>query len=74
MKKYIKIATWVFKKKGRKVCRVLNNLYNLKETSRQWWTKFSNFILKKKFNQSKANYNLLLVYIGDISVIEMMEA
>lgn len=66
--------------KGSKMaCKLNNSIYRLIKSSRQWFNKFSQFMMILGFTQSKSNYSLfykgtvdnyvaLLVYVDDIII------
>lgn len=59
------------------VCKLLRSIYGLKQSSREWFTKFSTLVLTYGFQQSKCDssmfihrttdsFTVLLVYVDDI--------
>ena len=62
------------------VYKIQKSLYGLKQVSRQWFSKLSNFLLVEGFKHSNANHSLfvkvvsthfiaLLVYVDDTVIV-----
>jgi len=76
---YISLPLGFTNQEESKVCKLYKSIYGLKQTSRQWFAKFSSAQLEFRFIQSKVDYTLfkrtlkgsfiaLLVYVDDIVV------
>ena len=64
-----------------KVCLLLKSLYGLKQSPRQWYKKFDEFMLRENFNKSaydscvyfkrikEGSYLYLLIYVDDMLII-----
>jgi len=65
----------------RKVCKLRQSIYGLKQSSRQWYFKFHRAVASNKFTKieedycvyvkrSKGNFLILLLYVDDILLAE----
>ena len=77
---YMKVPQGFSKEGDTRVCRLRKSLYGLKQASRNWYHKFTSFLLTLNFEQSKADYSLftyqkddiyvaLLIYVDDVIVV-----
>ena len=54
---YMQVPQGFHSKGEHLVCKLNNSLHVLKQTSRQWYPKFSSIIMKCGFKQSKSNHS-----------------
>ncbi|GJW31648.1 putative RNA-directed DNA polymerase [Tanacetum coccineum] len=77
---YMKIPQGFLKEGETRVCRLRKSLYGLKQASRNWYHKFTSFLLTLNFKQSKADYSLftyqkeeiyvaILIYVDDVIIV-----
>ncbi|KAI3511072.1 hypothetical protein L1887_18216 [Cichorium endivia] len=77
---YMKIPQGFSKETETRVCRLQKSLYGLKQASRNWYHKFTKFLLHMGFEQSKADHSLflwdkdgvyiaILIYVDDVIVV-----
>ncbi|GJU48848.1 putative RNA-directed DNA polymerase [Tanacetum coccineum] len=78
---YMKIPQGFSREGETKVCRLRKSLYGLKQGSRNWYHKFTKFLLSLHFKQSKADHSLftyqvggvyvaILIYVDDVIIVE----
>ncbi|KAJ0457904.1 putative RNA-directed DNA polymerase [Helianthus annuus] len=65
---YMKIPQGFSKENDTRVCRLRKSLYGLKQASRNWYHKFTKFLLNLNFCQSNADHSLFTFQKGDIYV------
>lgn len=74
---YMKVPQGVTPPKPGQVCKLLKSLYGLKQASRQWFEKLTQFLYAQGFTQATADrtlftkitivsYAVILVYLDDI--------
>ena len=79
-KVYMQLPQGFHNKGENLICKLNKSSYGLKQSSRQWYSKFSTTILKYGFKQSKSDYSLftkkvnqtfiaLLVYVDNILIV-----
>ncbi|KAK1435086.1 hypothetical protein QVD17_00846 [Tagetes erecta] len=77
---YMKIPQGFSKENETRVCRLRKSLYGLKQASRNWYQRFTTFLLGLDFRQSKADHSLffqkkddisiaILIYVDDVIVV-----
>ncbi|KAK8921663.1 hypothetical protein KSP39_PZI019972 [Platanthera zijinensis] len=71
---------FVAKGKHHLVCRLKKSLYGLKQAPRQWYRKFDSFMMKSKFQRTRADhcvyvkrtektFTILLLYVDDMLIV-----
>lgn len=76
---YMKIPQGFSQENETRVCRLQKSLYGLKQASRNWYHKFTTFLLNLNFRQSKADHSLftygkeesfiaILIYVDDVII------
>ncbi|GKB75214.1 putative RNA-directed DNA polymerase [Tanacetum coccineum] len=77
---YMKLPQGFAKENETRVCRLNKSLYGLKQTSRNWYQKFTSSLLELGFKQCKADYSLFifkkdacfvaaLIYVDDVIMV-----
>ncbi|KAK1408311.1 hypothetical protein QVD17_39969 [Tagetes erecta] len=77
---YMKIPQGFSRENETRVCRLRKSLYGLKQASRNWYHKFTKFLISLNFRQSKADHSLftfqngesyvaILIYVDDVIVV-----
>lgn len=69
---YMKIPQGFAKSGDDRVCRLRKSLYGLRQASRNWYTKFTNALLKINFTQSCADHSLFIHRTGDVFVAALI--
>ena len=77
---YMKVPQGITPPKPSQVCKLLKSLYGLKQASRQWFEKLTQFLYAQSFTQAIADqtlftkitataYTVILVYVDDIILV-----
>nr|GEV63950.1 retrovirus-related Pol polyprotein from transposon TNT 1-94 [Tanacetum cinerariifolium] len=69
---YMKIPQGFSKEGETRVCRLRKSLYGLKQASRNWYHKFTTFLLSLNFKQSKADHSLFIYETTNTTVIALI--
>ncbi|KAK9055092.1 hypothetical protein SSX86_026172 [Deinandra increscens subsp. villosa] len=77
---YMKVPQGFSKENETRVCRLRKSLYGLKQASRNWYKKITNFLLELGFVQSRCDHSLyiykdrnifiaILIYVDDVIIV-----
>ncbi|KAK1439791.1 hypothetical protein QVD17_05611 [Tagetes erecta] len=69
---YMKIPQGFSNDGETRVCRLRKSLYGLKQASRNWYHKFTTFLLSLNFRQSKADHSLFIYEAESIMVVVLI--
>ncbi|XP_023732208.1 uncharacterized mitochondrial protein AtMg00810-like [Lactuca sativa] len=68
----MKIPQGFSKEVETRVCRLRKSLYGLKHASRNWYHKFTTYLLSLKFKQSKAEHSLFIYENAKITIVALI--